>query len=451
MSANAPPGDDFPSSTFPLAGDDLEVNLIDLLGSLSGAMDLVSPAVVDHHKRVAYIAARLGAQLGLGPAEEGDLLLAGLVHDIGAFHETVPTRLDTLRFETEQVFHSEVGYKLLLKFPGFSRIARMVRWHHGKFSEYAGIAESREELGLAGIIHLADRVDAASRRGQDTAAQIPGIVERIIGQTGRMFDPDHVEALRSLAGATEIWRDLDSPELFRILRGIGAPAGRALGLEELAAFTALFSQVIDFRSRFTSTHSRGVAATAVVLCRGAGFEERECALMAVAGDLHDLGKLAVPREILEKPGPLTAGEFARVREHPRHTHAILGQTPGMEQIRATAAAHHERLDGRGYPFHLGRRELDLGARIMAVADVFTAITEDRPYRAGMGRAESLVVLQDMARDGSLDPGVVGLLAEDFDAVNGLRQEAQAKVLAEFERFAREDAPDEFSFPGPARA
>lgn len=440
MPALPPPGDDFPSPTVPLAGDDLEVNLIDLLGSLSGAMDLISPAVVDHHKRVAYIAARLGAQLGLGPEDAGDLLLAGLVHDIGAFHETLSTRLDTLRFETEQVRHAEVGYKLLLKFPEFSRIARMVRWHHSKFSEYAGIAESREELGLAGIIHLADRVDAASRRGQDTAAQVPGIVGRIIGQTGRMFDPDHVEALRSLAGATEIWRDLDSPELFRILRGIGAPAGRALGLEDMSAFTALFSQVIDFRSRFTSTHSRGVAATATAVARGAGFAERECELMAVAGDLHDLGKLAVPRDILEKPGPLTAGEFARVREHPRHTHAVLGQAPGMEQIRAWAAAHHERLDGKGYPFCLCKLDLDLGARIMAVADVFTAITEDRPYRAGMSREKALAVLKDMAREGSLDSGVVGLLAEDFDAVNGLRQEAQAQVRAEFERFAREDAP-----------
>lgn len=417
------------------SGEDIQVNLIDLLGSLSGAMDLVSPAVVDHHKRVAYLAARLGAQLGLPRADVDDLLLAGLVHDIGAFHESVDARLDTLRFETDQVFHAEVGYRLLGKFPGFDRIARVVRWHHTRFADSAALDEDPAVLRLAGVVHLADRVDASCRRGRAAGPQVPQILKRIAAKSGIFFDPAQVEALRGLAGFAGLWQDLDSPELFSLIRSLGVTAGRTLGLAELPSFTVLFSQVIDFRSRFTSTHSRGVAATAVALCRVVGFAAQECELMRVAGDLHDVGKLAVPTSILEKPGKLTDEEYARVMEHADHTHAVLGQVPGLEVVRTWAASHHERLDGKGYPFRLDKRSLELGARIMAVADVFTALTEDRPYRPGMSREEALSVLRDMARSGSLDSGVVGLLLEEFDAVNAVRQEAQAQARAEFENFA----------------
>lgn len=424
------------SSPHDPAGNDVRVHLIDLLGSLSGAMDLVSPAVVDHHKRVAYLAVRLGAQLGLPRADVDDLLLAGLVHDIGAFHDSLDARLDTLRFETDQVFHAEAGYRLLLKFPGFTRIARIVRWHHTKFSDTPSLDEDPQVLRLAGVIHLADRVDASCRRGQASSSQVPHILERVAEKAGRSFDPEQVEALRGLAGFAGLWQDLDSPDLFAILRGLGATTGRILGLAELTAFTSLFSQVIDFRSRFTSTHSRGVAATAVALCRVVGFDEQECELMRVAGDLHDVGKLAVPTSILEKPGKLTAEEYARVMEHAGHTHAVLGEVRGLEVVKTWAASHHERLDGKGYPFHLDKRSLELGSRIMAVADVFTALTEDRPYRPGMTREQALSVLRDMAREGSLDTGVVGLLAEEFDQVNALRQLAQEQARAEFENFAQ---------------
>ncbi len=417
------------------SGGEIQVNIIDLLGSLSGALDLVSPMVVDHHKRVAYLAARLGAQMGLPRADVDDLLLAGLVHDIGAFHDSLDVRLDTLRFETDSVFHAEVGYRLLGKFPGFTRTARVVRWHHTRFEDTALLQEDREVLRLAGVVHLADRVDAACRRGQPAREQVPHTLERVAARSGSFFDPEQVEALRGLAGFAGLWQDLDSPDLFAILRGLGSTAGRMLGLAELSAFTALFSQVIDFRSRFTSTHSRGVAATAVALCKVVGFDEQECELMRVAGDLHDVGKLAVPTSILEKPGKLTDAEYARVMEHAEHTHAVLGQVPGLEVVKTWAASHHERLDGRGYPYHLDKVSLELGSRIMAVADVFTALTEDRPYRPGMTREEALRVLRDMARAGSLDSGVVGLLSEEFDAVNALRQEAQDQARAEFENFA----------------
>jgi len=157
-------------------------------------------------------------------------------------------------------------------------------------------------------------------------------------------------------------------------------------------------------------------------------------MMKIAGNLHDLGKLAVPVEILEKPGALTAAEFNIVKAHTYYTYKVLRNFRDMENIREWAAYHHERLDGNGYPFHLQAAELSLGARVMAVADVFTAITEDRPYRAGMAPDRASQVLVDMAANKALDGDVVQLLLDNFADVNQLRVLAQTASREEYQAF-----------------
>jgi len=109
--------------------------------------------------------------------------------------------------------------------------------------------------------------------------------------------------------------------------------------------------------------------------------------MEVAGNLHDLGKMVIPNSILNKPDKLNKEETAIMRQHTYFTYTVLNSIGGISQIAEWAAFHHERLDGSGYPFHLGADKLGIGSRIMAVADVFTAISEDRPYRKGMSQQE----------------------------------------------------------------
>lgn len=155
-------------------------------------------------------------------------------------------------------------------------------------------------------------------------------------------------------------------------------------------------------------------------------------MMKVAGYLHDLGKLAVPAEILGKPGKLTNDEWNIIRSHTYHTHHIVGAIPALEVINTWAAFHHECLDGNGYPFHIKGDDVPLGSRIMAVTDVFTAITEDRPYRKGMTTEEALWVLQQMVADLKLDGSVVSGLREHFDEVNSARVDAQATSEEEYQ-------------------
>jgi HD-GYP domain-containing protein (c-di-GMP phosphodiesterase class II) len=238
----------------------------------------------------------------------------------------------------------------------------------------------------------------------------------------------------SLAPKEYFWLGVVSPSIDSILSNRVKLATIDLSIEDLLSLTKLFSHIIDFRSRFTATHSSGVAASAEALARFAGFSERECKMMRIAGYLHDLGKLAVPTEILEKPAKLTEEEFNVIRSHTFHTYRCLEPIGGLDLINTWASFHHERIDGTGYPFHHKGQDLSLGSRIMAVADVFTAITEDRPYRKGMTRDRALQLLRQMVENTALDSHIVSLLGLHFDEINSLRVAAQDVSFEEYQRF-----------------
>ncbi|HAT31275.1 MAG TPA: hypothetical protein DCW29_10620 [Janthinobacterium sp.] len=148
----------------------------------------------------------------------------------------------------------------------------------------------------------------------------------------------------------------------------------------------------------------------------------QTSLIGVAGYLHDIGKLAIPSTILDKPGKLTEAEMLIIKKHPYHTHQILAMVPGLEMVNTWACLHHERLDGGGYPFRA--RDIPLGSRIIAVADIFTAITEDRPYRKGMDRAQCLSTLNNLVAERAIDGDIVGLLHNDFDRIHHIRSRSQ---------------------------
>jgi len=207
-----------------------------------------------------------------------------------------------------------------------------------------------------------------------------------------------------------------------------------ISLEALKDFAKMIAQVIDFRSRFTATHSSGVAAVALELSSLAGFSERECKHMEIAGFLHDLGKLAVPNSILEKNGALNEEETCFVRKHTYYTYTILSRIQGLEHIASWAAYHHERQDGNGYPFHVKGRDFSKLARIMAVADIVTALTEDRPYRLGMREEKVIGILSSMTESGGIDKDIVKLAKENFYRINDVRIKAQQEAREEYEDF-----------------
>ncbi len=407
------------------------ISIFDLILGLSQAVDLVSPLVANHHKRVAYIAFRLSCELELPAQERKDVTIAGALHDVGGL--SLKNRLDVMQFEiTDPFAHCETGYLILKTFEPFSRIADIVRFHHTYWGNGAGAASKGSTVPNGShILQMADRIAVLINPHSDVLEQSEGIIELIEKNSGAMFVPRMVDAFSRLATKEYFWLDAVSPSIGAVLRH-GLEWGElALGEDDFLGLTNLFSRIIDFRSPFTAAHSSGVAATAEVLARLAGMPQQDCMMMRIAGYFHDIGKLSVPAEILEKPAKLTKQEYDVIRGHTYYTGRILEPIPALDLARTWGSQHHERLDGSGYPFHLKDKEISLGSRIMAVADVFVAISEDRPYRKGMTRAEVIKVLQDLAADNKLDPRVVSMLRENFDGINAVRLSSQAQAAQEY--------------------
>ncbi len=412
------------------------IPLFDLIISISDAMDLLSPVVVDHHLQVAYIASAIADELDLEPDHRNAVFLAAALHDIGAF--SAKERRDTLDFELIRPHrHAWIGHQLLTAFQPFAEAAEFVKHHHVPWADGGGREFGGEEVALGShIIHLADRVAVLLERGEAILTQTQSIRKKIREKTGVMFMPELVEAFDSIAGKEFFWLDLGSPSVAPVLRSRTCLEPVELdgrGLEDLGN---LFRTIIDFRSHYTATHCSGVVATAEELARLHGFSENECRMMRVAGCLHDLGKLGIPLEILEKPARLEAGEFAVMQWHVYHTFRILEPIEGLGDVRAWASFHQERMNGTGYPFHLTGDDLPLGSRIMAVADVFTALTEDRPYRKGMSPDEAKGILDGMVRGGEMDPRVTGILGQHFRDLDGIRADAQREASRQYEEFLR---------------
>jgi HD-GYP domain-containing protein (c-di-GMP phosphodiesterase class II) len=249
-----------------------------------------------------------------------------------------------------------------------------------------------------------------------------------------MFHPKVLAAFDRLANTEAFWVEAISPSLSAIVSKKVLFQKEIIDLGTLRAFAKVFAHLIDFRCRFTATHSSGVAAVALELSAIDGFSERECRLMEIAGFLHDIGKLTVPNSILEKNGTLDADEILCIRKHTYYTHAILSKIGGLGQIATLASQHHEKLNGNGYPFHIQGKNISKLSRIVAVADIVTALTENRPYRSGMGRKKVMKTLRSMAASGGIDGKIVALVNKNFPRINEARVKAQTEALQEYKAF-----------------
>ncbi len=410
------------------------VYLLDLINGISETLDYVSTTVSGHHRRVGVASSIMAEALSLDADDTTDLLMAGLLHDIGAFSQGL--KFDGLDFEIDLTKHAYLGYRLLHGHPLLARIAEMVRVHHTPWKEVVqnGNGIDKSTLFLGNVINLVDRADVLANvnsRGMKKDA-----IRKVIGSySSAIYAPRAVEVFMDVSAEQDFWdRITESSGHIRDVVTAGIKE-RYTPQDQLLDFSRFFSHLIDFRSRHTATHSQGVAETAVQLARLAGMSELDQKRMRLAGNLHDLGKLAVPGKLLDKPSTLDPKEYEIVQNHAVVCETVLRSIPGLENITDWACQHHERLNGKGYPHALEEKDLSLGSRIMAVSDVYTAISEDRPYRDGMDQEKALFILQSMAVDGFLDHEIVALVVDNYEQIDAIRRIVQSRANAEFKHFS----------------
>lgn len=412
--------------------EQVQVRLADVVRTIAGAMDLMDPAIAHHHQRVACLAAAVGRAIGLPDPTLRDLVLAACLHDCGAF--SLDERLRLMTFEVARPHdHALAGFRLLRSCPRFAPAGSIVRHHHVPWESGRGERHGGVEVQLAShVLHLADRASVLLAPGATPQARTRAVRAEIRPRAGRVFVPELVEALCDLTASSELLESAVHPE--RSTPETDALGGELLSGGGLRCVQRLLWQLTDFRSPFTATHTAGVAEVAEHLAVLCGLAGGRSAAVGVAAGLHDVGKLAVPSEVLEKERDLTRGERSTLRGHPFHGYRLLAAVPGLESVNAWASFHHERLDGSGYPFHLAAARLPLESRIVAVADVFTALTEERPYRRGMSGREAVAIVGRMAGAGALDPGVAAIVARGADQLQSVRRLAQHRAGRRFAEF-----------------
>lgn len=398
-------------------------NLYDLVVCITKAIDLVNPKVTNHHQQVAYLSYNIADAMQLTIEQKRSLVIAALLHDVGAI-----ALQDNLDFNEEEHIelnaHAFLGARLFEGSPILDKIANIIKYHHISWNYGEGKLYHGEIVPmLSHIIHFADRIAILPDRNVYILSQIKTIKEYAKSGMNTSFAPEIVEAFLKICEKEALWLDYVYQPMISMVPNDLSLESIKLTLDEVVGLTKIFSQIIDFRSPFTAMHSAGVAAVGLKLAELSGFSEDECKMMNIAANLHDIGKLAIPREILEKQGKLTAEEYDIIRSHSFYTYRLLKSVKGFETIAQWAAYHHEKLNGSGYPFHLKGNSLSLGARIMAVADIYAAISEDRPYRKGMPKDRAIAVLQGMANNEGISQEICNLLMDNYECIEKARGES----------------------------
>jgi HD-GYP domain-containing protein (c-di-GMP phosphodiesterase class II) len=413
----------------------ITVNLGNLVLSLSDAMDLASPLLIQHQQRTALVVWKMGKAANFTSERLEKIFIAALLHDIGAF--SLEEKISLRNFAVENLEeHCIRGELLLNNIPWLKDSARIIRFHHKEWQHWGESIEN-PVIFESQLLSLADNLERAINREHYILHQYEDIISRIKSLSGTALHPQVVDLFLSISQSEEFWLDLVSPRLYSILLHEGPFRKIEIDYADISIIAQLFRNIIDFRSRFTSTHSSGVAAASSLLAKIFGLTDAEIGLMEVAGDLHDLGKLAIPNSILNKPGSLTKEEMSIMKSHTYYTYLVINSIGGLKQIAEWGAYHHERLDGSGYPFHCTETELSTGSRIMMVADIFTALAEDRPYRKGMSKEGIIQIIKQFSDRRLLDTRIVNLLIENYNEILPYVSEKQA--------VAREFYEKQFSF------
>lgn len=395
-------------------GAKLIIQLYKLLSALSLAMDYNRRGLMRHHQRVALVSISLANEMGLSKEDILPLYCSAVVHDAGT--STFKEKESLEHFEVVDPWrHCSRGHALLSKARSLAPLSKVILYHHDRWDGRGNPSGLKgDSIPLPSrIIFLADRVDVLARRPGNILDYRNEIVRRITVEAGNMFDPELVDVFVNLSRKEHFWLDMTSQFIESHLARRMEVCPVVAGQEEITGISRVFADVIDGKSPFTYRHSLLVAEAATFLAARAGFDGEQQNKMYLAGLLHDLGKLSVPEEILEKPAALTEQEYNVIKQHTYITHQILDMIDGFEEINKWAAYHHEKLNGEGYPFHLRGDDLPAGSRIMAVADLFSALVENRPYRKGLPREKVQRIIAGMVQSGAIDKDIVQLLMDNY--------------------------------------
>ena len=423
-----------------------QYDLRQVIYALSDALDLVGADTFYHGKRVAVMAAECGRRIGLPRKDRLLLFHAGLLRDCGvsssATHQSLLKEMHWIQADE----HCQRGHALLAAVPLLDAIAPIVRHHHTPWRDMTKRGVDKRAALLGNLLFIADRANAlvVPHLGPDLPLYRDVILQALARHRDELFSPMLLDAFLKVARSDAFWLMLEPRHIQSYLGAMlrEFPA-QPIDFEGLVQMAGLFGQVADAKGAYMAGHSPAVGRIARRLGELKGLPEVSCAKLELAGLLHDIGKLRVPDEVMNKTGPLSRAERAIMNRHCFETYQILRRIAGLEEVAVWAAYHHESMLEYGLPFGEASRAVPLESHIVAVAEAFQAMAQDRPHRAGLPPAQVVAVLRQKVVAGELDGSVVELVAAHVDACWQLAtgREAATAVVQE--------ATDSGAQPSPA--
>ena len=410
----------------------MKLNLTDLLYTLSEALDMVEHDMIGvqsaHGKHVAYLTLLMAKKYGFKGDELRELVGCAMLHD-NAFSEyaseefyggsavdvaELRKRVDLLTGDEYMDFisssrHSEAGEDNIRLLPFRTDIKGIILYHHENADGTGpmGLTDSQTPF-KSQIVHLADAVDVTWNLLALTEEEFAKMRENIAECSGSFFSHKSVALFLSAVSYDDIINLQDNGTEPLLRHGIISCATEYTE-EEVRNIARFFARIVDCKSAFVRNHSLGVAEKAESIARHYGMSQEKCVRIFLAGALHDIGKLLIQNDILEKPGRLTEKEFSYVKNHAAATYEILRKVSDFEDITRWASRHHEKLDGSGYPEGITAEELSLEDRLMTCSDIYQALTEQRPYKASYSHERAMEIMREMARDGKIDPDITEVM------------------------------------------
>ena len=439
----------------------IQIRLAEIIEALSKALDLTEGQPPGHCIRACYIGTHIGRELGLPDGELQDLYYTLLLKDLGCSSNAARIceiyLADDLAFKRDfklvdgslgQVLRFVIGHTgmqagLAERFRGIlnilqnggeivtdliqtrcqrgAEIARMMRFSEAVANGILGLDEhwngGGRPIGLSGteiplfsrIALLSQIADIFQASGGPEASKA-----EIAKRSGTWFDPDLTAAFARVAARPDFWEILRSPALEEVVLS-SEPGQQAIMADDdyLDDIAAAFAKVIDAKSPYTSGHSDRVALFTDLIAEEMGIDAEGRRFLKRAALLHDIGKLGVSNSVLDKPGKLEGEEWEQMKRHSEFSELILSRIHAFSEAAVIGGAHHERLDGKGYPRGLTAEAIPMEVRIVSTADVFDALTADRPYRAAMPIAKALAILWEGAGQ-SHDPVCITALERALD-------------------------------------
>jgi HD-GYP domain-containing protein (c-di-GMP phosphodiesterase class II) len=383
------------------------------------ALDIVEGELLGastyHGKRVAVLCVAMGRKIGMDEAKLISLAGCALLHD-NALTEYIMAEYQGAYRDPAMKLHCEYGQRNIesLEFP--ADITDFLLYHHER-ADGSGPYGKTDYPFEAEIIGIADEVDVNWHLQRRGPGELPVIAESI--RQSHRFYPETQNLLMSVLDG-DMLRSLKDGEIGKTVEALLPPWEMDNANPCLPEISAFMGRVIDYKSVFTQLHSSGITEKALSMAGFYGYSLSERNMLCLAANLHDLGKLAVPTAILEKPGRLSPEEFQEIAGHAQKTAALLasleGCAGGLDDVRVWASNHHEKLDGSGYPLGKKAADLDFNSRLMSCLDIYQAVSEERPYHPARNHSDTMRILREMVDKGAIDGGIV----EDIDRAIGSR-------------------------------